>query len=78
MRRIRRGTLVGILIGMVSGLGAISFNFPLHTRTRFFTHDLIVMILQGASGEILFAHFPLPVDDAVDPRTGGDPSPGSS
>ena len=51
MRRIGRGTLVGILIGVVSGLGAIIFNFLLRVGTRFFTHDLIVMILRGASGD---------------------------
>ena len=48
MRRLWRGTLVGILIGIVSGLGAIVFNFLLQTGTRFFTHDLIGMVLQGS------------------------------
>ena len=51
MKRIWQGTLVGILIGIVSGLGAIVFNFLLQTGTRFFTHDLIGMVLGGASGE---------------------------
>ncbi|MGD0231019.1 MAG: chloride channel protein [Syntrophorhabdales bacterium] len=51
MKRIWQGTIVGILIGVVSGLGAIVFNFLLLTGTRFFTHDLIVMILRGALSE---------------------------
>jgi len=55
IRRIWRGTLVGILIGIVSGLGAIVFNFLLQTGTRFFTHDLIHMILRGASGKTFLA-----------------------
>ena len=51
MKRIWQGTIAGILIGVVSGLGAIVFNFLLLTGTRFFTHDLIVMTLRDASSE---------------------------
>ena len=41
IRRIWRGTLIGILIGIVSGLGAIVFDFLLRSGTRLFTHDLV-------------------------------------
>jgi CIC family chloride channel protein len=40
MKRIGRGTLNGILIGIVSGLGAILFNFLLNAGSRFFMQDL--------------------------------------
>ena len=49
--RIWRGTLVGILIGVVSGLGAIVFNFLLQTGTRFFTQDLVSFILGPHAGQ---------------------------
>ena len=40
IKRIGRGTLIGILIGIVSGLGAILFNFLLNAGSRFFMQDL--------------------------------------
>jgi CIC family chloride channel protein len=49
IRRIWRGTVVGVLIGVVSGLGAIVFNFLLQAGTRFFTVDLISWITGSAS-----------------------------
>jgi CIC family chloride channel protein len=46
--------VIGILIGIVSGLGAILFSFPLQTGTRFFMQDLIGLVLQAsASGRLL-------------------------
>jgi chloride channel protein, CIC family len=45
MKRIWRGTLVGILIGIVSGLGGIIFNFLLNISTSFFTDELINFVL---------------------------------
>ncbi len=58
MKRIWQGTIVGILIGVVSGLGAIVFNFLLQTGTRFFTVDLITMII-GPSSARQFIGIPL-------------------
>jgi CIC family chloride channel protein len=48
IRRIWRGTLIGISIGLVSGLGAILFNFLLRTGTDLFCRDL-VNLLGGSS-----------------------------
>jgi CIC family chloride channel protein len=48
IKRIGRGTLIGILIGIVSGLGAIIFNFLLRTGTRFFMHDLTGLVLPAS------------------------------
>ena len=45
IKRIGRGTLIGILIGVVSGLGAILFNFLLKTGTHFFMQDLPGFVL---------------------------------
>jgi chloride channel protein, CIC family len=59
MKRIWRGTLVGILIGIVSGLGGIVFNFLLQTGTRFFTNDLIKLILPKNFADQQFMGFPL-------------------
>jgi chloride channel protein, CIC family len=59
MRRIWRGTLVGILIGIVSGLGGILFNFLLQTGTRFFTRDLISFILPDHFFTQQFLGFPM-------------------
>ena len=58
IRRIWRGTIVGILIGVVSGLGAMVFTFLLQTGTRVFTHDLIHMII-GARADQGFLGIPL-------------------
>jgi CIC family chloride channel protein len=54
IKRIGRGTVIGILIGIVSGLGAILFSFLLQTGTRFFMQDLIGLVLPAsASGRHL-------------------------
>jgi chloride channel protein, CIC family len=59
MRRIWRGTVVGVLIGTVSGLGAILFNLLLNAGTRFFTSDLVSLILGGSSASQAFLGIPL-------------------
>jgi H+/Cl- antiporter ClcA len=45
MKHLWRGTIIGILIGIVSGLGGILFNLLLDLCTSFFTRDLINFIL---------------------------------
>jgi CIC family chloride channel protein len=47
MKRIGRGTLLGILIGIVSGLGGIAFNYMIKAGTQFFTGDLISYLSPG-------------------------------
>jgi len=47
MKRIWRGTLLGILIGIVSGLGGIVFNYMIKVGTQFFTGDLISYLSPG-------------------------------
>jgi CIC family chloride channel protein len=59
IRRIGRGTLIGILIGVVSGFGAIVFNFLLQTGTRFFMHDLVSFVLPGSVAGRQFLGVPL-------------------
>ena len=59
MKRIGRGTLIGILIGIVSGLGAILFNFLLKTGTQFFMQDTIGFVLPPSSTGHHFLGVPL-------------------
>ena len=59
MKAIWRGTLLGILIGVVSGLGAIVFNFLLQTGTKCFMKDLLAFILPGESAAYTFLNIPL-------------------
>ena len=59
MKRIGRGTLLGILIGVVSGLGAIVFNFLLQTGSKFFMNDLINLALPGGTSSYLFLDIPM-------------------
>ena len=59
IRRIGRGTLIGILIGVVSGLGAILFTFLLQTGTRFFLGDLPAFVLPASATTRHFLGFPL-------------------
>ncbi len=55
LRRIWRGTLLGIVVGTVSGLGAIVFNFLLRVGTRFFTEDVILYLSPGRNpGRTIF------------------------
>ena len=58
IRRVWRGTLIGILIGIVSGLGGIVFNFLLEVSAHLFTHDLIATFLPPAP-QNEFLGFPL-------------------
>jgi CIC family chloride channel protein len=51
--------LIGILIGIVSGLGAILFDFLLRTGTRFFMRDLIGFVLPPSATWRLFLGVPL-------------------
>lgn len=59
MKRIWRGTLVGVLIGIVSGLGGIVFNLLLHGSTTFFTGDLAGLILPDNLVGQRFLGFPI-------------------
>jgi CIC family chloride channel protein len=59
IKRIGRGTLIGILIGVVSGLGAILFNFLLNTGTRFFMQDLTGFVLPPSAAVRHFLGIPL-------------------
>lgn len=47
MKRIWRGTLMGILIGIVSGLGGILFNSMIKVGSEFFTGSLISYLSPG-------------------------------
>ncbi len=60
-RRIKRiwiGTVLGIAIGIVSGLGGIVFNWAIKVGTRFLTHDLIVYLSPGHLAGFSFLGFP--------------------
>jgi CIC family chloride channel protein len=59
IKRIGRGTVIGILIGIVSGLGAILFSFLLQTGTRFFMQDLIRLVLPASAAGRAFLGLPL-------------------
>ena len=59
IKRIGRGTLIGILIGLVSGLGAILFDFLLRTATRLFMQDLTGLVLNPSAGGSSFLGLPL-------------------
>ncbi len=59
IRSIWRGTLIGILIGVVSGLGAILFNFLLKTGTQFFMEDLVSFVLPASAAGSHFLGVPL-------------------
>jgi chloride channel protein, CIC family len=47
LKRIWRGTFLGIVIGVVSGFGAIAFNFLLQRGSQFFTGDVISYLSPG-------------------------------
>jgi CIC family chloride channel protein len=59
IKRIWRGTLLGIIIGIVSGLGGIVFNYMIETGTRLFTRDLILYLSPGHMPGFSFLGFPL-------------------
>jgi CIC family chloride channel protein len=59
MKRIGRWTVLGISIGIASGLGAIIFNFLLQTGTRFFMENLVDLILPGETSHAALLGIPL-------------------
>lgn len=59
IKRILRGTVLGILVGIISGLGGIVFNFLLQMGTQFFTRDLIRFIAPEHDGNYLLWGYPL-------------------
>lgn len=59
-RRIKRiwiGTLLGIVIGVVSGLGGIAFDYTIKVGTQFFTRDLLLYLSPGHSSGFTFLGF---------------------
>ncbi len=58
MKRIGRGTLLGILVGIVSGPGGIVFNYMINVGTRFFTGDLITYLIPGHVSSLNLLGFP--------------------
>jgi chloride channel protein, CIC family len=59
MRSIWRWILIGVLIGVVSGFGAILFNFLLQNGTQFFMKDLMALLIPKDLQGVLFFGFPL-------------------
>ena len=59
MKRIWRGTLLGILIGIVSGLGGIVFNYIIRAGTQFFTEDLISYLSPSHNPTFNLLGFPM-------------------
>jgi chloride channel protein, CIC family len=59
IKRIWRGTLFGIIIGVVSGLGGILFNFLIGIINRFSTRDLILYLSPGHIPGFNLFGFPL-------------------
>jgi chloride channel protein, CIC family len=45
MKRISRWVIIGIVIGIVSGFGAILFNFLIQRGTQFFLKDLLAFVI---------------------------------
>jgi len=58
IKRIWTGTLLGIAVGIVSGLGGVVFNWAIKTGTKFFTHDLILYLTPGHMPDLTFLGFP--------------------
>jgi chloride channel protein, CIC family len=59
MKRIWRGTLLGILVGIVSGLGGIVFDYMIKAGTQFFTGDLISYLSPGHVPSFSLLGFPI-------------------
>jgi chloride channel protein, CIC family len=59
IRWLWRWIFLGILIGIVSGCGAILFNFLITRGTQFFMRDLIGLFLSPGSQEFLLLGIPL-------------------
>ena len=58
IKQIWRGTMLGILIGIVSGLGGILFNYMIDKGTKFFTQDMIMYLSPDHSTGFNFFGFP--------------------
>jgi chloride channel protein, CIC family len=59
LKSIWRGTLLGILVGIVSGLGGIVFNYMIKAGTQFFTDDLISFLSPGHISSFSLLGFPI-------------------
>ncbi len=59
MKWIGRWIFLGSLIGVVSGFGAILFNFLLQRGTQFFMEDLVALILPSKAKEFSLLGYPL-------------------
>jgi CIC family chloride channel protein len=59
MKWIWRWIFIGILIGVVSGFGAILFSFLLGRGSQFFMKDLVALLLPGELGEKSLIGIPL-------------------
>jgi CIC family chloride channel protein len=59
MKWIWRWIFIGILIGVVSGFGAILFSFLLQGGTRFFMEDLVAFLIPRNAREFSLLGFPL-------------------
>jgi chloride channel protein, CIC family len=59
MKGILRGTILGVLIGAISGFGGIVFDFLLQSSARFFSGNLITMLLFGHDPNYLLLGSPL-------------------
>jgi len=59
IKRIGRWIFIGILIGVVSGFGAIVFNFLLRKGTQFFMKDLTALLLPTELHQVSFLGAPL-------------------
>ncbi|NPU84976.1 MAG: chloride channel protein [Syntrophaceae bacterium] len=59
MKSIGRWIVLGMTVGVVSGLGAILFNYLLTSGTRFFMTDLVAWAIPDAYRSIRLLGFPL-------------------
>jgi chloride channel protein, CIC family len=59
MKRIWKDTLIGILMGVASGLGALAFNWMVDTGTRLFKADRVAFLVPGHDPEGILFGFPL-------------------
>jgi len=58
-KRILRGTILGVLIGIISGFGGILFNLLLRISTELFSGRLISLLLFGHDPNHLLFGYPL-------------------
>lgn len=58
MKSIGRWIALGITVGVVSGLGAILFNYLLTSGTRFFMTDLVAWMTPESYRDVLILGFP--------------------